>query len=228
MIAIHDLVLNRGAGQLDSLSLKIEDGEIYFLLNRFGLDFLFQVLDGLRQADAGEVRFNGGTAPGRGNTGIVACIDRVAEVADFETEARLGDWIDFLCAAGGLDRASIFRTLLVCNFHESHLKRKVRDVAPDVFMQVYLAVSLAGDSPNLVINDFIHRADKGFELKFNKLLLQKKAQGCAILYLGSDIFYASDIADRVGFVKNGRLLFEADSSDLKEMDIKDLYLRFLN
>jgi ABC-type multidrug transport system ATPase subunit len=228
MIAIHDLDLNRGADQLDSLSLKIDDGEIYFLLNRFGLDFLFHVLDGLRQADAGEVRFNGGIAPGRGSAGIVACIDRVAEVADFETEARLGDWIDFLCAAGGLDRASIFKTLLVCNFHESHLKRKVRDVAPDVFMQVYLAVSLADDRRNLIINDFIHRADKGFELKFNKLLLQKKAQGCAILYLGSDIFYASDIADRVGFVKNGRLLFEADATDLKEMDIKDLYLKFLN
>jgi len=228
MIAIHDLNLNRGDGQLDSLSLKIEDGEIYFLLNRSGLDFLFQVLDGLRQADAGEVRFNGGTAPGRGSTGVVACIDRVAEVADFETEARLGDWIDFLCVVGGLDRASIFRTLLVCNFHESHLKRKIRDVAPDVFMQVYLAVSLAGDSRNLVINDVTRGAEKGFELKFNKLLLKKKAQGRAILYLGSDIFYASEIADRVGFIKNGRLLFEADAADLKEMDIKDLYLKFLN
>ena len=65
-------------------------------------------------------------------------------------------------------------------------------------------------------------------MKFNKLLLQKKAQGRAILYLGSDIFYASEIADRVGFIKNGRLLFEADAADLKEMDIKDLYLKFLN
>ncbi len=149
-------------------------------------------------------------------------------MADFETEARIGDWIDFLCACCGLDRESIFKTLLVCNFHERHLKKKVRDLAPEIFRQAYLAICLAGESGNIVINDFIRGAEKSFELKFNKLLLQKKAQGRAILYLGSDIFYASEIADRVGFIKDGRLLFEADAADLKEMDIKDLYLKFLN
>jgi ABC-type multidrug transport system ATPase subunit len=150
------------------------------------------------------------------------------DVADFETDARIGEWIDFLCACCGLDRESIFKTLLVCNFHERHLKNKVRDLAPEIFRQVYLAVCLASKKGNIIINDFIRGADKSFELKFNKLLLQKKAQGRAILYLGSDIFYASEIADRVGFIKDGRLLFEADAADLKEMDIKDLYLKFLN
>jgi ABC-type multidrug transport system ATPase subunit len=65
-------------------------------------------------------------------------------------------------------------------------------------------------------------------LKFNKLLLQKKAAGNSILFLGSDIFYAAEIADRVGFIKNGRLMFEAPAADLKDMDIKDLYSKFLN
>ena len=227
MISIRGLGLESGDVFLDPLNLEIADGEIYFLLDRLGFDLLFHVLNGLRRADAGEVLFNGAPAGNDGRDGAVF-IDRVADVADFETEARLGDWLDFLCAEGGLDRASIFRTLLVCNFNESHLKRKVRDLAPDVFMQAYLAVCLADDSRNLVINDFIRGAEKGFELKFNKLLLQKKAQGRAILYLGSDIFYASEIADRVGFIKNGRLLFEADATDLKEMDLKDLYLKFLN
>jgi ABC-type Na+ transport system ATPase subunit NatA len=104
----------------------------------------------------------------------------------------------------------------------------VRDLAPDIFRQVYLAICLAADRADIVINDFIRGSEKSFELKFNKLLLQKKAQGQAILYLGNDIFYASEIADRAGFIKNGRLLFEADSADLKDMDIKDLYLKFLN
>ena len=74
-----------------------------------------------------------------------------------------------------------------------------------------------------MINDFIHGAEKSFELKFNKLLLQQKARGRSILFLGNDIFYASEIADRVGFIKNGHLLFEADAADLKDMDIKGLY-----
>jgi ABC-type Na+ transport system ATPase subunit NatA len=228
MISIRDLVLERGADRLDPLSLEIADGEIYFLLDRLGLDLLFHVLDGLRPADSGAVLFAGDSAPGNGRAGGAAFIDRVVDVADFETDARIGDWIDFLCKSCSLDRESIFRTLLVCNFHERHLKRKVRDLTPEIFKQAYLAVCLAPACGNIVINDFIRGAEKSFELKFNKLLLQKKAQGRAILYLGSDIFYASEIADRVGFIKNGRLLFEADAADLKDMDIKDLYLKFLN
>lgn len=227
MISIRDLGLDSGDAILEPLSLEIADGEIYFLLDRLGFDKLFQVLGGLRRADAGEVLFTGGSAGNGGRDGA-AFVDRLAEVADFETEARIADWIDFLCAACGCDRESIFKTLLVCNFHERQLKKKARDLAPEIFKQVYLAVCLADDRRNLVINDFIRGAAKGFELKFNKLLLQKKAQGRAILYLGSDIFYASEIADRVGFIKNGRLLFEADAADLREMDIKDLYLKFLN
>jgi len=227
MISIRGLGLEHGDTLLEPLSLDIPDGEIYFLLDRLGFDLLFMVLNGLRPPDAGEVRFAGGAA-GDGRRHGAAFINRIAEAADFETDARIADWIDFLCAASGCDREQIFKTLLVCNFHERHLKKKARELTPELFKQAYLAVNLAMDSPNLVINDFIRGADKSFELKFNKLLLQEKARGRAILYLGSDIFYASEIADRVGFIKDGRLLFEADAADLKEMDIKDLYLKFLN
>lgn len=224
MIAIRDLGLALGESCLDPLNLEIAAGEIYFLLNRPGLKHFFEVLGGLRQPHAGEVVFSGGP-PG---AAPAIFIERVEDVVDFETEARIGDWLDFLCASCGYDRASVFKTLLVCGFDERHMKKKVRDLAPDIFKQAYLAICLATTSANIVIHDFIRGAEKSFELKFNKLLLQKKDQGRSILYLGNDIFYASEIADRVGFIKNGRLLFEADSADLREMDIKDLYLKFLN
>jgi len=226
MITLHDVHMENGEFHLDSVSLEVADGEIYFLLNRLGPgnDFLFRVLGGFQHPSAGECRFDECICP----DGLAAFIDRIPDVSDFETESRLGDWIDFLCSGCGLDRESFFKTLLVCNFHERHLKKRVRELSPEIFQQVYLAAGLAPGRRNIVINDFIRGAEKGFELKFNKLLLQQKGEGRAILCLGSDIFYASEIADRVGFIKNGRLLFEADAAELKEMDIKGLYLKFLN
>lgn len=224
MIALRGLSLGQGGGRIESLSLQVADGEIVFLLERLGLEGLFAVLSGRRPADGGEFQF--GPAPAGASPAVF--IDRIEDAAEFETDARLGDWIEFLCAAGNVDRASVFKTLLLCNIHERQLKKRARDLAFEDFQQVYLALCLAGKEPNVVIHDFIRGAGKGFELKFNKLLLQRKAQGQSILYLGSDIFYASQIADRVGFVKNGRLLFEAEAEDLKEMDIKGLYLQFLN
>lgn len=230
MIAIRDLSLQRGERCLEAVTLDVADGEIYFLLNRadhWG-DLLFHFLNGAYPAAAGQVLYDGRPAADWKRELPVVFIDRVADAGEFETEARLGDWLDFLCSAGGLDRASVFRNLLVLSFHEGQLRKKVRDLHPGVFQQVYLAACLAPNRRSIVINEFIRGAGKGFELKFNKLLLQQKDQGRAILSLGSDIFYASEIADRVGFIKEGRLLFEADSSDLKEMDLKDLYLKFLN
>jgi ABC-type multidrug transport system ATPase subunit len=230
MISLRGLSLERGGSHLDAIHLEVADGEIYFLLNRLeaASDALFRALAEARRAQAGQVFFDGQPGPLPGRPAPVTCIDRIRDNADFETEARLGDWIDFLCAGCGLDRVSVFTTLLILNFHEKHLRKKVRELEPEVFQQVYLAVILAPDHRNIVINDFIRGAEKDFELKFNKLLLQKKAQGRAVLCLGNDIFYASEIADRVGFIKDGRLLFEAPADDLKEMDVKDLYLKFLD
>jgi ABC-type Na+ transport system ATPase subunit NatA len=226
MIQVRGLSLESGEIFLETLSLEVASGEIYFLLNRQGQDsdFLFRVLSGFQQPDAGEILYDGRPQAGKA---CAAFIDRIADGADYETEAHVGDWIDFLCATG-LSRENIYKTLLVCNFHERHLRKKVRELAPEIFKQVYLAVCLAPDRGNIVINDFVRGAEKSFELKFNKLLLQKKAQGRAILCLVSDIFYASEIADRVGFIKNGHLLFEADAAEIKDMDIKDLYRKLLN
>ncbi|MBU4268053.1 MAG: hypothetical protein KJ808_04300 [Acidobacteria bacterium] len=229
MIAIKNLTLEKGDFYLSGLSLEVAEGEIYFLLNRLDQDndFLFRTLSGFQAAGSGEISYDGNRLLGAEHPQTAVFIDRVNDRADFDTEARLGQWFDFLCAQG-LGRENIYKTLLVGNFHERQLKKMVRDLAPETFKLAYLAVCLAADSANVVINDFIKGAEKSFELKFNKLLLQKKAGGRSILFLGNDIFYASEIADRVGFIKNGRLMFEAAAADLKDMDIKDLYLKFLN
>jgi len=229
MITLKNLALENGDFYLSDLSLEVGNGEIYFLLNRLdqGNDFLFRTLSGFQPAGSGEISYDGVRLVASEIPKTATFIDRVNDCADFDMEARLGHWLDFLCALG-LRREDIYKTLLVGNFHERQLKKMVRDLAPETFKLAYLAVCLAPDSANVVINDFIKGAEKSFELKFNKLLLQKKAAGGSILFLGNDIFYAAEIADRVGFLKNGRLMFEAAAADLKDMDIKDLYSKFLN
>jgi ABC-type Na+ transport system ATPase subunit NatA len=230
MITLKNLSLEHGDFYLSAVSLQVRSGEIYFLLNRQNLsnDFLFNVLSGFRVPDRGEIFYDDCRQILFERPLPAAFINKIVDVADFETEARIGDWIDFLCRGGDLRRENVLQTLMVLNFNEINLRKKVRDLTPEIFRQVYLALCLAPDAPNIVINDFIKGTEKSLEMKFNKLLWEKKAAGRAILYLGNDIIYAAEIADRVGFIKNGHLLFEADAADIKDMDIKDLYYKFLN
>lgn len=229
MIALDNLTLENRDFYLSGISLEVARGEIYFLLNHLeqGNDFLFRTLSGFQPAGSGEIAYDGVRLLGDARPQSAVFIDRISDRDDFDAEVRLGHWFDFLCALG-LSREDIYKTLLVGNFHERQLKKMLHELAPETFKLAYLAVCLAADSANVVINDFIRGSEKSFELKFNKLLLQKKAAGSSILFLGSDIFYAAEIADRVGFIKNGRLMFEAAAADLKDMDIKDLYSKFLN
>jgi len=230
MITLKNLSLEHGDFYLSDINLQVRSGEIYFLLNRQNLsnDFLFSVLSGFRAPNRGEIFYDDRRQQQPERWLPAAFINKIVDVTDFETDASIGDWIDFLCRCGNLLRENVLQTLMVLNFNEKHLRKTVRDLAPEVFRQVYLALCLAPDDPNIVINDFIKGMEKSLEMKFNKLLLQKKTAGRSILYLGNDIIYAAEIADRVGFIKNGHLLFEADAADIKDMDIKDLYYKFLN
>ena len=113
---------------------------------------------------------------------------------------------------------------------ERDLRRKIKHVDPFDFKAVYLALSIANDHRNIVIYDFIDEGEKEFESRFNKLLMDIKAQGRAILYLTGNIFYAYRIADRVSFIKDG-FLMPSDpivSDDLKEMDMMTLYKKYLS
>ena len=230
MINLKNLSMGTDVGYLAGVSLQVQNGEIYFLLNRQNAsnDYLFSVLNGFRAAAGGEILYDEYRQIPAGHSPSVSVIDKVVDVADFETEASIGSWIDFLCFNRKLPRRNVLQTLMVLNFNDMNLQKKIHDLTPEIFRQVYLALCLGQDAPNIIINDFIKGTDKSLEIKFNKLLWQKKASGKAILYLSNDIIYAAEIADRVGFIKNGHLLFEADAIDIRDMDVKDLHSKFLS
>jgi ABC-type Na+ transport system ATPase subunit NatA len=119
--------------------------------------------------------------------------------------------------------------LLLFNIFETDLKQRVRNASPTMIKALYLSLLLAKNTKNIVIHDFIRGEEKEFELTFNRVLLQLKEEGKAILYITDDVFYAYRIADRVSFIKNGYLLPSEpiESKDLKELDTMEVYKHYL-
>ena len=109
MIALRNLSLENGEFYLSDLSLEVAGGEIYFLLNRLDQDndLLFQGLERLPAGRPAGRSFSTASAR-QAKRRRAVFIDRIADMADFETEARVGDWIDFLCATG-LSRENIYQ-----------------------------------------------------------------------------------------------------------------------
>ncbi|MCP4154940.1 MAG: hypothetical protein GY757_44870 [bacterium] len=64
-------------------------------------------------------------------------------------------------------------------------------------------------------------------MDFKKNIAKMKQSGCSILYLSDDVFFASEIGDRVGFMKKGKLLLELNSRKMKNMSLQELYFQFM-
>ena len=230
MISILDLSFPGADIALPRFSLEVQNGEIFFLLSSEEgvMERLFDMAGGFSPIPEGAIAFDGeevraGRFPERSSF-----LARIADKGEFDTEASLQDWLDFIIGICALSREAVVETLIRMNFSERDLKKRVRDVKADILRMVYLAVEFAREKSNIVIHDFCKGVEKNFELKFDRLLVRKRDEGKAILYLTGDIFYAAQIADSIGFIKRGQFPFEATAADLREMDIQQLHLKFLS
>jgi ABC-2 type transport system ATP-binding protein len=231
MIEVRGLTSENNAHVLNDITLGVNNGEIYLLLcSREECTQAFaDLLAGFQNITTGEFLLDS-----RAVTPVIGkpltVIYRFDEPGFFEPDLRLRDIVDFYCRVGNLDRKRVLEILLLFNIFEEDLKKKMRHAHPVDYKIVCLALLLGKGHDNIVINDFIRGEEKEFELKFNRVLLQLKKEGKAILYLTGDIFYAYRIADKVSFIKNGYLVpaEPIESKDLKELDAMEVYKKYLS
>ncbi len=227
MIQLRGIFLEVANECVRDLNLTVVDGEVFCLLCKHGKirQHLFSVLRGFSTPDRGEIAFSRPAAPGDRNVVAMEALN----AGDFDAEATLAAHLRLLCRAFRLKRETVYENLIQLNVGEEHLRKRLQNAEEESFRKLVLAVQLAIPAANLVINDFIRQERKSFEMAFNKLLLRRREWGQAILYLTDDIFYALRIADRVAFIKKGRLLPREPilAADLEEMDLMRLYEKFL-
>lgn len=231
MIEIKNLSFNEEDGFSNSIDLSVNNGEIYFLLckNEKCLLILFEMIRGLKKIKKGKIFLDSVNITDEKKISA-SCVNRIMDIADFDTEITLLDFINFMSNCQKAFKNKVLETLLNFNLYGKKLKKKIKNVYPEDFKATYLAISLANDYQNIVIYDFVRGEEKAFELNFNRLLREKVKEGKAIFYLTQDLFYACQIADRVIFMKNGYLMPEnpIPYEDLKEMDVMKLYNQYLS
>lgn len=231
MIKIEHLEYGENGSLLNDLNMRIENGEIYFLICKQEqcLETLFEILEGFRKINKGKifVDSNDVTESEKKN---ISSVNHIEDIGDFEVEVTLNNFIDYICGNNINLKNRVLEILFQFNLFEKDLNIKIKNSNLIDFKAVYLAISLMNDENNIVINDFIRGEDKEFELKFNILLEEMKQKDKAILYLTENIFYAYNIADRVSFIKNGNLMPAEPiiSKHLKEMDMMTLYRKYLS
>jgi ABC-2 type transport system ATP-binding protein len=90
-----------------------------------------------------------------------------------------------------------------------------------------IAIAMIKDAPAILLDEPTSGLDPKAGAEFLDLLKRLKQQGKAILMSTHDIFRSKEIADRVGIMKEGKLVMQRTREELAHEDLQRLYLDYM-
>ncbi len=88
-------------------------------------------------------------------------------------------------------------------------------------------IAIIKDAPAILLDEPTSGLDPKAAEEFLETLAELKGEGKAILMSTHDIFRAKDIGDRVGIMKEGRLVMERTREELQYEDLVKIYIDYM-
>jgi ABC-2 type transport system ATP-binding protein len=220
-----------GVLALDALNLKIEPGEIYFLLgaNGAGKTTTINLFLNFIEPTSGRAFINGidvDKNPLDAKKHIAYVSENVSLYGNFTARQNL-DFFAKLAGKRNLKKDDYYATLRDVGLQEKAFEQRVKDFSKGMRQKVGIAVAIIKDTPAILLDEPTSGLDPKAAAEFVESLDEFRKNGKAILMSTHDIFRASEIADRVGIMKEGRLVMQRTRKELKGEDLQALYLDYM-
>ena len=228
MDAIRTEGLSKRYGEtlaLDRLDLVVEAGEVYGYLgpNGAGKTTTIRLLLGVHRPTAGRTELFGvdaWAAPVRAHA-------RVAYVAGepfLWPSLTSAETLEFLARVrGGTDVA--YRDELVARF-DLDIRKKVRALSKGNRQKVQLIAALATRADLLLLDEPTSGLDPLMEMTFRECVLEAKARGQTVFLSSHILSEVEAVCDRVGILKEGRLVDEGTLAELRHLSVQTVEVVF--
>jgi len=216
---------------LDHLNLKVEPGEIFCM---FGAN-------GAGKTTA--INLFLGFIPPTEGTALIEGIDVVKEplkakkyVAFVSENVQLYDNftafqnLDYFCKlAGRRDKTKeeFAEVLKRVGLQEEAFNMRTKNFSKGMRQKLGIAVAILKDAPNFILDEPTSGLDPRSGQEFLELLLELRSREKSIFISSHDIFRAKYIADRVGFMMQGKLVMMKTKEELKGEDLNRLYVEYM-
>jgi ABC-2 type transport system ATP-binding protein len=219
---------------VDSLCLSLRRGELFALLGRNGAGktTTIKLLVGLLRPERGRVRIHGLEAD-------KATVDTNRFIGYVPDEPHLYDkltgreFLQFVAEMYGMDGEAV-SAALAAQIEQFQLAEFVDQLAESyshgMKQRTVFAAALIHDPPILVVDEPMVGLDPHSSRLVKDLMRRRAQAGACILMSTHTLSAAEEVADRIGVMHEGRLLFDGTLDELRgrvagdEQSLEDLYL----
>lgn len=214
---------------LRGLNFSVRAGEIYALLggNGAGKSTTLNLFLGLAAPTAGAARVCG-VAASEDPTAARSRIAYVPENVALYEHLTARENIDYLLilARADTDPAVISEALYAVGLARDAWDRRLSSFSKGMRQKVAIALAIARRVPVLMLDEPTTGLDPRATADFNSLLRTARARGVATLMVTHDLLGASEVADRIGFLAEGRIEVELAAEGLERFDVRALHQRY--
>jgi len=234
MLQAIDLTKRYEDGQLalDALSLEIKPGEIFMLLgaNGAGKTTTINLFLNFIDPTSGKLLINGIDVmeqPLETKKHVAFVSENVMLYGNFTARQNL----DFFARLGGktnLVKKDYYRIMREIGLQEEAFEKKLKTFSKGMRQKVGLAIAIIKDADNILMDEPTSGLDPKSATELMQILVGLRNAGKSILMCTHDIFRAKAVADRVGIMKEGRLVMLRTREEFLQDDLERIYLNYMD
>lgn len=227
MIKTKDLYLKKKIPEISRLNLQVDDSESYVLLSSgdTALDHLINIFSGLERDYKGIIEIDNVDIRSNRDYGHKDIVF-LNNGGQWPPCMKVGHMIAFFKNTMNIPEDEFEELYIKLNLDTNHQKQ-ISDLEEMEWRRILFSMVQLKKSKNYIFRDFVKGMPLDFNIEFKRKVHQMRKNGCAILYLSNDVFFAPEIGDRIGFMKRGKLLLELKAAKMKRMSLRELYFQFL-
>ncbi len=219
-LEVRDLAKSYGGKRaVDGISLNVRAGELYALLgpNGAGKTTTLRMIAGLLQADAGEIKVFG-TDARRDPLAAKKAIAWLPDEPLLYDKLTAWEYLEFVAGLWGVDpasaRADAERLLKLLGLWDNRNDR-CETFSRGMKQKAVLAGALIHKPKLLMLDEPLTGLDAGASRLVKDMIRERVEDGAAVILTTHILEVAERMADRIGIIKDGKLLIEGSLEDLR-------------
>jgi len=216
---------------LDNVTFDVNEGEIFCMLgaNGAGKTTTINLFLNFIDPTEGQALINGidsAKEPLKAKEHVAFVAEQVMLYENFTARQNL----DYFAKLGGredLTKEDYYSVMARSGLQEEAFEKKVKTFSKGMNQKLGISIAIVKEATNILLDEPTSGLDPKAGAEFVQVLAELKGEGRAIFMSTHDIFRAKEIADRVGIMREGKLIMTRTREALLEENLEELYLAYM-